>query len=433
MIGVNNDALTALTHIRLDSSTKGIPLGETVTVAEIGQRGWNVARGDLALPVTTLRSGAITHNLEVMAEYCRRHNALFAPHGKTTMSPQLFQRQIDAGAWAMTAATPSQASVMRKFGVTRVIVANELVDRAALAWAAREMAADPDFELYSLVDNADAVAAADHILAELGTTVTLKVFLEVGVAGGRAGVRSEQEAVAVAEAVAAARHFELVGLETYEGLVTGGDRPEDFAALDAHFDRVRNWVTVLNERQLLTADEVFVTAGGSSYFDRVVAKLGDWSDFPRRVRLILRSGCYISHDAGKYHKLSPLDGRRAENEDLRLVNALESWASVLSTPEPGIAILSTGKRDVAHDLSLPTPIRVHHRDGSVTDLAREGVEIYKLMDQHAFLRIPPGVSLSPGDIVVSGLSHPCTAFDKCRFLPLVDDEYTVDGAVLTFF
>jgi D-serine dehydratase len=430
---MNNEALTALTTAVLDSSTKGVPLGETVSIAEIGTRKWNVARGDLALPVTTLRSQAVAHNLAVMAEYCDRHNALFAPHGKTTMSPQLFKRQLDAGAWAMTAATPTQASIMRKFGVPRIIMANELVDSAALAWAAREMAADSGFELYSLVDNADAVEAADHTLEALGTSTTLKVFLEVGVVGGRAGVRTEAEAIHVAQAVAAARHLELVGLETYEGLVTGGSSPEDIAALDGHFERIRDWVTVLDKAGLLPGHDIFVTAGGSSYFDRVVAVLGDWSDCERPIRLILRSGCYLSHDAGKYHKLSPLDGRRAPDEDLQLINALESWATVLSTPEPGISILSTGKRDVAHDLSLPTPMRVHHRDGTVTDLDRDGVEIYKLMDQHAFLRTPDDLGIRAGDIVVSGLSHPCTAFDKCRFIPLIDDSYTVEDAVLTFF
>lgn len=429
---MNNEALTALTNTVLDSSTKGVPLGETVSVAEIGSRNWNVASGDLALPVTTLRSQAVAHNIAVMAEYCNRHNALFAPHGKTTMAPQLFKRQLDAGAWAMTAATPTQASVMRKFGVPRIIVANELVEASALAWAVREMVADPGFQLYSLVDNAEAVEAADRTLAALGTSITLKVFLEVGVAGGRAGVRAEAEALEVARAVAAARHLELVGLETYEGLVTGGSSPEDIAALDAHFDRIRDWVAVLDKDGLLPG-EIFVTAGGSSYFDRVVAKLADWSDYGRSVRLILRSGCYLSHDAGKYQKLSPLDGRRAPDETLQLVNALEAWAAVLSTPEPGISILSTGKRDVAHDLSLPTPMRVHHRDRTVTDLDRDGVEIYKVMDQHAFLRTPDDVTIRPGDIVVSGLSHPCTAFDKCRFIPLIDDGYTVEGAVLTFF
>lgn len=415
----------------LDSTTKGIPLGETVTLRDIGTRGWNVARGEVALPVTTLRSDALAHNISTMAEYCKRHGALFAPHGKTTMSPQLFRRQLDAGAWGITCATPTQASVMRRFGVPRIIVANQITDAAALRWAAAEMAADPDFELHFLVDNPNAVAWADTLLTETGATRPFRVFLEVGVPGGRTGVRNTLQAKAVARTVAESTHLQLIGVESYEGLVTGGGDAQALADIDMHLTVLRDVLTSLDQQGYFDpAEEIYVSAGGSSYFDRVVAVLGDWSDYPRDVKLILRSGCYLSHDLGKYHELSPLDGRRAAGEELVLQNALEAWATVLSTPEPDIAILSSGKRDVAHDLSLPTPLRVHHRDGSVTTLV--GAEIYKLMDQHAFLRAP-GVHIVPGDVVAMGLSHPCTAFDKCRFIPIIDADATLVDAVLTFF
>jgi D-serine dehydratase len=423
--------LDALLDTPLDATTKGVPLGETVTLREIGAKGWNVARGDVALPITTLRADALSHNLTTMAEYCRRHGALFAPHGKTTMSPQLFRRQLDAGAWAITAATPTQAGVMRRFGVPRIIVANELTDAAALRWAAREMAADPDFELHFLVDNPSTVAWADTVLADVGARRPMRVFLEVGVPGGRTGVRNSLQAIAVARAVNESQHLRLIGVESYEGLVTGGGDARAMGDLDAHLSVLRDVLTSLDQQGYFAAtDEIYVSAGGSSYFDRVVAVLGDWSDYPRAVKLVLRSGCYLSHDLGKYQQLSPLDGRRSDDEDLSLVNALEAWATVLSTPEPDVAILSSGKRDVAHDLSLPVPLRVHHRNGSVTYLG--GAEIYKLMDQHAFLRAP-GVTIEPGDVVAMGLSHPCTAFDKCRFIPIIADDATVVDAVVTFF
>ncbi|MGE0218328.1 alanine racemase [Mycolicibacterium sp.] len=428
---MNPAALDALLDTQLDSTTKGVPLGTTVALRDVGSRGWNVARGDLALPVTTLRADAVAHNIATMAQYCQRYGALFAPHGKTTMSPQLFWRQLDAGAWAITAATPTQASVMRRFGVPRIIVANEITDAGALRWVAREMAGDDSFDLHFLVDNPESVAWADSVLADQDLRRTVGVFLEVGVSGGRTGVRNSMQAKAVAHAVAESEHLRLIGVESYEGLVTSGARTEDLADIDGHLRTLREVLISLDDAGYFPgSDEIYVSAGGSSYFDRVVAMLGDWSDHPRGVRLILRSGCYLSHDLGKYHALSPLDGRRPADEELSLVNALEAWATVLSVPEPDVAILSSGKRDVAHDLSLPVPLRLHHRDGSVTAL--DGAQIYKLMDQHSFLRAP-GVTIHPGDIVAMGLSHPCTAFDKCRFIPLIDDGARVVDAVLTFF
>lgn len=423
--------LETLLDTPLDSTTKGVPLGTTVTVREIGSRGWNVARGDIALPVTTLRADALDHNISTMAEYCRRNNILFAPHGKTTMSPQLFRRQLDAGAWGITAATPTQVSVMRRYGVPRIIVANEIADASALRWAANEMADDSEFELHFLVDNADTVRRTDAILADQNPSRPFRVFLEVGVPGGRTGVRDTEQARAVARAVAESRYLQLIGVESYEGLVTGGGSADDLAAIDRHLTFLRDILTsVDDDGSFGDAEQIYVTSGGSSYFDRVVAVLADWSSYPRPVQLILRSGCYLSHDLGKYHELSPLDGRKPADEQLTLVNALEAWATVLSTPEPDIAILGTGKRDVAHDLGLPTPLRVHRTDGTVDDLSH--AEIYKVMDQHAFLRAP-GLTVQPGDIVAMGLSHPCTAFDKCRFIPVIADDATVVDAVLTFF
>lgn len=415
----------------LDSTTKGVPLGATVTLREIGSRGWNIARGDVALPVTTLRAAALDHNIAAMAEYCRRHDLLLAPHGKTTMSPQLFARQLDAGAWGITAATPTQASVMRHFGVPRVIVANEIVEASALRWAAKEMDNDDAFELHFLVDNPATVQLADAILAEHRPTRPFRVFLEVGVPGGRTGVRDVGQATAVARAVAESRHLQLIGVESYEGLVTTGIAVTDLAAVDQHLMTLRDVLVAVDaDGGFAETEQIYVSSGGSSYFDRVVAVLGDWSGYPRPVRLILRSGCYVSHDLGRYHEQSPLDGRKPADEHLSLVNALEAWATVLSIPEPGLAILGTGKRDVAHDLSLPTPLRVYRGDGTIDDLGN--AEIVKVMDQHSFLRTAK-TSVGPGDVVVMGMSHPCTAFDKCRFIPVIDDDATLVDAVLTFF
>jgi D-serine dehydratase len=104
---------------------------------------------------------------------------------------------------------------------------------------------------------------------------------------------------------------------------------------------------------------------------------------------------------------------------------------VLSVPEPGLAILGAGKRDVPYDTAMPIPKRVHRSDGSVSDLI--GSTITKLMDQHGFMSFDDGTALAVGDIVVLGLSHPCGAFDKAPFIPLIDDEWNVVDGILTFF
>ncbi|NNM47706.1 amino acid deaminase [Knoellia koreensis] len=415
----------------LDFRYKGVPLGESLPLRELGSRGWNVARGDLSLPVTTLRAEALTHNIETMAEYCRRRGVSLAPHGKTTMSPQLFQRQLDAGAWGITAGTPGQVQVMRRFGVQRVFLANELVERQALEWVAAELSQDEDFDFYCLVDSVDTVAAMDEVLHDRLGSRRLNVLVELGLAGGRTGTRSVSEALAVSGAVVDASTLRLAGVETFEGLAASSASPDDIAAVDRLLGSVRDVVQqILEQRAPSPTEEFLVTAGGSVFFDRVVEILGSWPDQPQ-VRVVLRSGCYVSHDHGRYQRLSPLDGRRAPSEDLCLENALEAWGVVLSRPEPTQVIVGSGKRDLPYDVELPIPLRVHRADGEVFDLT--GASVTKLMDQHAFLTVPESVSLEPGDIVAFGLSHPCAAFDRAPLIPLIDEDLTVTGGVLTYF
>lgn len=418
----------------VDDRYKGIPLGTSLPLAEIGSRGWNVARGDLALPVTTLRESALRNNLAVMADYCRQHGALLAPHGKTTMAPQLFERQLAAGAWGLTAATPTQAAVMRRFGIDRIILANQIVEPDALRWTARQLADLGDgVEIISLVDDPNAVRNADAVLAEAAPPKPLPVLIEVGVAGGRAGVRDQDCGVAVAQAVAAAKHLTLVGIEIYEGLATSGVGPDDLAAVDAALVQVADLAVEIDKRGLFEADTIMITGGGSAYFDRVVGVLGADAGLASPTQLVLRSGCYLTHDLGKYHRVSPFDGR-AGVDSPTLVNALDGWARVLSVPEPNLAILGTGKRDLPYDVDPPCPLALHRNGSSsaVQNLAGR-TEIVKMMDQHAFMRWTGALPIAPGDIVRLGMSHPCTAFDKTRFVPIIDDSDKVIDAVLTFF
>lgn len=411
-------ALSALRADPVDWRYKGFPPVGGVTVGRVGEQGWNLLAGDLPAPVMVLRRSAMLHNLSVMHRYVEGRGALLAPHGKTTMSPELFALQLGAGAWGLTAATIAQARVYRAFGVERILLANELVDPAAVRWVAAELDRDPVFDFYCLADSTGAVAAmTDALAGHRGRP--LGVLVELGLHHGRTGARTTGQAIEVASAVSASPVLELAGVEGYEGVLHGDDEEALHRDVDAFLDLLGSLLSELGPG--LT--EPIVSAGGSAYFDRVCDRL---SGVP--ARLVLRSGCYLSHDSGFYDHLSPLGGRAPEGQ--RLVPALEAWGSVLSRPEPDLALLLLGKRDVSHDIDLPFPARVSGRDG-----LREarGMQIVELNDQHAFLRLPADDPLAVGDLVGCGISHPCTAFDKWRLIPVVDDDYTVVDAVHTFF
>lgn len=415
---------------KVDWRYKSFPAGTPVTIRDVGRSAWNVLGGEFLLPIMVLKDSALRHNLRVMEHFCRAQGISLAPHGKTHMSPQLLQMQLDAGAWGVTVATISQARVYRAFGAARIILANELVDTASARWAAEELERDSEFELFCLVDSSRGVEWLDGALASHGPRRRLNVLLEVGMPAGRGGCRTAGEAREVAEAVVRSRHLRLAGVEAFEGIIHSDDQSATLDAVDRFLAGVRDLIVDLDAAQVFDhAEEVLVTAGGSAFPDRVVRGLGGPWRLRRPVRVVVRSGCYVTHDAAHYMELSPFGGRLPDTAPLS--EALEVWGAVLSQPEPGLAILGFGKRDVSFDLGLPIP-RFVMRDAEPVRALNGSAQVVALNDQHAYLRYS-GADLRVGDVVGCGISHPCTAFDKWRLIPVVDNEYRVLDAVLTYF
>ena len=372
-------------------------------------------------PVLTLREPALAGNLEAMAAYCARAGVELAPHGKTAMSPELAARQLASGAWGITVATIGQLRAYRAFGFPRLLLANELVDEAGIAWLADELAADPGLVVYCYVDSTDGVSILDRVLTARPAGRRLPVLVEIGL--GRTGCRTDDQALAVAKAAAATGTLAVAGLAGYEGSLGGDPREQAPGLVTSFCRRLANLA-----RTMADADSEFiVTAGGSVYFDVVVRELT--AARPAGMTVVLRSGGYLFHDHGIYQAATP--AARGVTGAPVLRPALELWAQVLSRPEPGLALLGAGRRDAGFDAGLPVPLRVRRRDGEAASLA--GAEVTGLNDQHAYLRLDPDTALAPGDLVGLGISHPCTTLDKWRVIPVLDEQDRVIDVVHTFF
>ena len=374
-------------------------------------------------PVLTLRESALTGNLAAMAAYCAGAGVELAPHGKTAMSPELAARQLASGAWGITVATIGQLRAYRAFGFPRLLLANELVDETGIAWLAGELAADPGFSAYCYVDSTDGVAILDRVLTARPAGRRLPVLVEIGF--GRTGCRTDDQAMVVAKAAAATSTLDVAGLAGYEGSIGGDPREQAPGPVTSFCRRLANLAAVMAGE-----GEFIVTAGGSVYFDVVARELtAGGSGLPAGMTVVLRSGGYLFHDHGFYQRVTP--AARGVAGAPVLLPALELWAQVVSRPEPGLALLSAGRRDAGFDAGLPVPLRARRRDGGAAALA--GAEVTGLNDQHAYLRVDPGTALAPGDLVCLGISHPCTTLDKWRVIPVLDEEDRVMDVVHTFF
>jgi D-serine deaminase-like pyridoxal phosphate-dependent protein len=257
------------------------------------------------------------------------------------------------------------------------------------------------------------------------------VLIELGYPGGRTGCRGTVEAVGVAQRVRRSQQLQLAGVGGYEGTICHDRSSSCLDAVRAYLDRLRETTAeLIDAGTFADVDEVIVSAGGSIFFDLVTERLGGPWPAGVRVRVLLRSGCYLTHDSGLYERASPFAA--ADDPSGRFRPAIEVWGAVLSMPEPALAIVGLGRRDVPFDQGMPVPHTIRSVSGRAEPVDGR-LSVSDLNDQHAYCRLDLGLDLHVGDLVGFGISHPCSALDRWRVIPVLDDDDLVVDAVATFF
>jgi D-serine dehydratase len=402
-------------------------LGEELDETSVLELGWNLLREEVSLPAAVLYRDRVLHNRDWMQQFIAAYGLKLAPHGKTTMAPKLFHMQLQHGAWGITLATAHQTSVAYRHGVRRVLMANQLVGKENMAIVSR-LLLDSAFEYYCLVDSAAQVDQLGEFYS--AREQRLQVLIELGVAGGRAGVRDEEQLQSV---LAALSRWDgviaLSGIEIYEGVLA------DEAKIRAFLERAVEVTRRLAAQGRFHREPVLLSGAGSAWYD-IVAEVFASAGLGAAAEIVLRPGCYLTHDVGVYREAQARIQRSnpiAHQMQLGLLPALQVWAYVQSIPEEGKAIVGMGKRDAAFDAGLPTPA-LHFRPGAVApQAAPDHWALTKMMDQHAYLQISEKDDLRVGDMIAFDISHPCLTFDKWRTLLMLNAEYDVIDVVQTFF
>ncbi len=427
-MNVSQEKAEQKTEDPISPLNKGLgPMEGAVTPSQAGSLGWNLLHEDLSLPAAILYRDRLLNNQQWMRRFIDRYRVKLAPHGKTTMAPKLFDMQLKGGAWGITLATAHQTRVAHEHGVRRILMANQLIGRQNMAIIS-QLLRDPEFEFYCLVDSVEGVDALGAWFGKLDQPIN--VLIELGVMGGRAGVRDEAQLAAVLEALDRQRKtVRLCGVEIYEGVL------QDEASIRAFLRRACDVTTRLLKDKRFAQSPPILTGAGSAWFD-VVAEEFTAAKFNQPVEIVLRPGCYLTHDVGAYRKAhqrmiesNPVARELGEG----LLPALHIWAYVQSIPEPQRAIVGMGRRDAAFDSGLPVPALHFRPGGSAPQQVPPHWETTKLMDQHAYLRIEPGDDLRVGDMIGFDICHPCLTFDKWRAIPVVDSSFNVVDIVQTFF
>ena len=333
-------------------------------------------------------------------------------------------------------ATIGQLQICRRFGLKRLLLANQLVGRQAIGYVVGELAKDADFEFYALADSVEGVAMIAAEAKRFGLGRPVNLLIEGGLVGRRTGCRTRESALAVARTIKEhAPWVALRGVEGFEGLVHGANAEEGEAAVGGFLDFLIAIAADCSRENLFAVGQIILSAGGSAFYDMAAERLVAAGIADSLV--VVRSGCYLTQDSALLRTaFERIQARSPVAAELTggLIAALELWAYVQSRPEPGRLILTLGKRDVSFDAGLPMPLSWFRPAGTGGPKPLPtGHKVVELNDQHAHVVVPTASPLQVGDMVVLGVSHPCTTFDKWQIMFLVDEAYGVTGAIRTFF
>ncbi|MBV8035299.1 alanine racemase [Roseateles sp.] len=404
---------------------KGFPARQPpLPLADVAQRGWTLA--ELPTPLAVVRRQALAHNIAWMQDFAAARGVQLAPHGKTTMSPQLFRRQLDAGAWGLTFANVHQLRLGLAAGAKRALIANQLISADELAELLDLRRRHPGLELAFFVDSQAQLDLLAAHWARLGAgEARVDVLIELG--SSRCGLREHGQALALARALRTHPALRLRGIGFYEGLQVAGETGPDTALMRQWQARIEALLADIESEGLAEVQPLWLSGGGSALFDLVAPVI---AGKPGRLGL-LRSGCYVCHDHAHYGRYMRVMDARMGAPQPSLQPALEVWTQVLSCPEPGLALLNAGRRDVSFDQGWPVPVW-HLRGGT---RAPASWQVTGLNDQHAYLRWDPAETDGPavGERVALGPSHPCTTFDKWAWMAVVDEDDRVVDAITTHF
>jgi D-serine dehydratase len=396
---------------------------------------WNLLREDIGLPAAVISSENMEHNLCWMQKFIEKYNVKLAPHGKTSMSVKLFHKFLDHGAWGITLATVHQVQIAYSAGIRRILMANQLIGKTNMTIIQQLLDDDPNFDFYCVIDSSTNVEQLGKFFNNNNNNNKqrrLQVLLEIGVNNGRTGVRNEEEEKILLDTLSKYQNsLALVGVELFEGVLTE-EQPVRFMLRRA----VACLQRLINSNQLSRTPPI-LSGAGSLWYD-IVAE--EFSKLGPTVDIILRSGCYVTHDMGIYRRgQTHILQRNSIARDIShdggaLRAALQVWAYVQSIPETNLAVIGFGKRDAAFDAGYPIP-SLHYRSewSKPIEIDNNKYKITNMYDQHAILTCPSDHNLIVGDIIAFDISHPCLTMDRWKKILLINNDYTVIDILDTYF
>ncbi len=288
--------------------------------------------GQLPTPALVLDRATMSNNIRAMSEHLGSHGKGFRPHAKTHKCPEIARQQMAAGAVGICTAKVSEAAVMVRAGIDRVLVTSP-VSTAAKARVINHMLA-PDITLLLVVDSLAGLAA---LAAEIDNDKRVGIVLDLDVSMGRTGLREDTLFLRLLDQIEADRRFYFAGVQHYAGHIM--HIPEFEKRREKS---LRSWQRLADKFELLAARGVtpdIVTGGGTGTYDidTTIEQLTD-----------IQVGSYIFMDE-EYRQVQGAGSDRFQGFELALTVA----CTAISQPQAATITVDGGYKAFASDSVNP--------------------------------------------------------------------------------
>lgn len=330
--------------------------------------------GELDTPALLVDLDRLEANLDRAAAAARAADLSLRPHIKTHKTPQIAQLQLARGADGITVAKLGEAEVMADAGIDDIFIAHQIVGPQKIE---RLLALADRVKISVGVDSRDVAAPLSMAFAQQG--IRLPVLIEVDVGLRRCGAPPAAVPDLVRQ-INSLPGLGLVGIFTYPGQVYAARNENEVAGIAAYECRIMGELT----QQLAPIADISrrVSGGSTPTTPHYTAGCGLTE---------IRPGSYVFNDRTQISRWA------AQPEDC----ALTVLATVVSTPEPGRAVLDAGSKSVATD---PAPDSPGH--GMLKE--DNAAVLLKVNEEHGFLDLSQaGIGPRVGDKVQVIPNHCC--------------------------
>ncbi|CAH0117547.1 D-threo-3-hydroxyaspartate dehydratase [Paenibacillus sp. CECT 9249] len=349
---------------------------------------------DLDTPAVIVDLNIIERNISKMAEIVQKAGIKHRPHIKTHKSTFLARMQLNAGAKGITCAKLGEAEVFAAEGFDDILLAFPVVGEKNLA---RFQALAEKIDIKTVIDSREVAEGLSNVGKKLDRKIPVYIEIDGGI--HRCGRQPGEDTVHFAESIRNLPGIDIMGVLSYAGQIYGMNDKESIQEMAKEES---NTLSATADALRQAGFNIKEVSGGSS----ISSKFAEYMHGVTEVR----AGNYIFHDQAQ------LATGMVSIEEC----ALRVIVTVVSAVAPGQAVIDAGSKTLTSDSAS-------FAKGYGYIIEHPDIEIYKLNEEHGYLRFDKSIKLSVGQKLTVIPNHSCMIPNLCDELITVCGEEVISS------